>query len=314
MAPRRGALRRRGVPIALLITAVVAAMTTPLASAQAEKPGDGDALELGVVGFYNPRLMFSKYQPLADYLTEQTAHAWRLEISATYEQTVEDLCAGRLEVAYLGPLTYLLARNRCGAVPLVQLHTNDSDSYRSVILVRDDSDIQELGDLEGRSFGFGAPLSTSSHLVPRAMLREAGVGDRQGIEFRYYRHHERAARAVLLREVAACGIRDIVADKFLDRGMRAIERSGPIPNFPLVVRADADPALRRELLAALVDRPEQQPALAERIRGWDTELAGGFTRVSDEDFDPIRRLAERIFGPDYLSAPVSELRGEGSGS
>ena len=118
---------------------------------------------------------------------------------------------------------------------------------------------------------------------------------------------------MLLEEVAAGGIRYIVGRKFLNRGLKLIERSGPIPNFPLVVPKDASEALRGQLLEALVERAREDPELAKRIRGWDQELAGGFARVKDEDFDPIRRLAERIFGADYLTAPVSELRSEGLG-
>lgn len=298
----------------LCVLAALAGLVVPAAPAQPPAAQSrGEPLKLGVVGFYNPRLMFSKYQPLADYLSEQTSYEWELDISATYEQTVQDLCAGRLAVAYLGPLTYVIARERCGAVPLVRLQTDGQDTYRSLILARSDSDIESIADLAGRSFGFGAALSTSSHLVPRAMLEEAGLATKGGVRFRYFRHHERAARAVLLEEVAACGVRDTVGHKFLERGLELIERSGPIPNFPLVVPRDAPEALRGQLMAALVDRPREIPKLAERIGGWDEELAGGFARVKDEDFDPIRRLAERIFGADYPTAPVSELRSEGLG-
>jgi phosphonate transport system substrate-binding protein len=294
---------------------LVAGLLVPAPAVSAEtRPGAGEeTLRLGVVGFYNPRLMYQKYQPLADYLTDETPYRWELDISTTYEQTVEDLCAGRIALAYLGPLTYVLARYRCKAEPLVRLNTGDSTTYRTVILVRQDSAIDALVDLEGRTFGFGAPLSTSSHLVPRAMLQDAGVGDEEGIRFRYFKHHERAARAVLLNEVAACGIRDTIGEKFVERGLKVIERSGPIPNFPLVVPASASPKLRREILIALVDRPKESQELAARIRSWDKELAGGFAKARDTDFEPIRRLAERIFGPEYLSAPVSALRSDGIG-
>jgi phosphonate transport system substrate-binding protein len=305
-------IRRRWIGLLALLAAGLGLV--PAALAQEAGPAEEqEPLRLGVVGFYNPRLMYLKYQPLADYLTEQTPYRWELDISATYEQTVDDLCAGRLALAYLGPLTYVIARHRCHALPLVRLNTGGRDTYRSVILVREDSEIDELSDLEGRSIGFGAALSTSSHLVPRAMLRDAGVGSEQGIRFRYFKHHERAARAVLLKEVAACGVRDTVADKFLERGLRAIERSVPIPNFPLVVPAGSSHKLRREIMIALIDRPKEDRDLAERIRGWDDELAGGFARVRDSDFDPIRRIAARIFGADFETAPVSELQSEGIG-
>ena len=42
--------------------------------------GDDVPTRLGVVSFYNPRSMYVKYQPLVDYLSEQTGQpsgSWR---------------------------------------------------------------------------------------------------------------------------------------------------------------------------------------------------------------------------------------------
>ena len=51
--------------------------------------------------------------------------------------------------------------------------------------------------------------------------------------------HERAARAVLLGEVEACGVRDVIGELFLHRGLRRLARSGPIPAYPWVVPPDS---------------------------------------------------------------------------
>lgn len=274
-------------------------------------PAPQPTMKLGVVGFYNPRLMYLKYQPLADYLSDATPYRWELAISNTYDKTVRDLCEGRVALAYLGPLTYVLAHHRCDAVPLVRLNSGNKSIYRSVILVREDSPYRNVNDLRGKRFAFGAFLSTSSHLVPRAMLEDAGSGRAHGTEYTYYRHHERAARAVLLDEADACGIRDIVAEKFVKRGLREIERSAPIANFPLVVPASTPQELREMIVAALVEDPAWDETIAERISTWDAELAGGFALTDDGEFDSIRQLAARIFGPGYLQLPLSVLeRGE----
>ncbi len=106
----------------------------------------GDQLEpsatvrhLGVVGFYNPRLMYFKYQELVDYLTEATGDRWELAVTLDYGETVRALCSGGLDLAYLGPFTYLRVHEACGATPVVRLNTRGSPTYRSVIMVRRDS-------------------------------------------------------------------------------------------------------------------------------------------------------------------------------
>lgn len=294
--------------LAALLAMVVVTAAAPGAAAPVIKP-----YRLGVVGFYNPRLMYLKYQPLVDYLTAKTSHPWELEISATYQGTVDALCRGDLTLAYLGPLTYVRAHAACGAVPIVRLETAGKATYRSYILVRVDSNIHSLQDLKGSSFGFGSPLSTSSHLVPRAMLEEAGLVVGKDVHCRYYNHHDRAARAVLMREVAACGIRDIVAARFVGRGLRILARSEPLPNFPLVVSSATPEPFRRVLIEALVGVPQRDPLARRQMAGWDEELAGGFALTSDAEFGAIRALAKRIFGPQALELPSRDLMCNGRG-
>lgn len=304
--PARAVRAWAGVVLAALLATLMAA--APDSAAPAVKP-----YRLGVVGFYNPRLMYLKYQPLVDYLSVRTDHPWELEISATYQGTVDALCSGRLTLAYLGPLTYVRAHAACGAVPIVRLETAGKATYRSYVLVRVDSNIHSLRDLKGSSFGFGSPLSTSSHLVPRAMLEDAGLVVGEDVRCRYYNHHDRAARAVLMREVAACGIRDIVAARFVGRGLRVLARSEQLPNFPLVVSSATPEPLRHLLIEALVEIPRRDPLARRQIAGWDEELAGGFALASDAEFEPIRRLAKRIFGPRALELSSQDLMCDGRG-
>ncbi|MGE5236510.1 MAG: PhnD/SsuA/transferrin family substrate-binding protein [Acidobacteriota bacterium] len=282
-----------------------------LAAAPAAGEPGGTVHRFGVVNFYNPRLMYLKYQPLVDYLVEQTGLEWELVLSSSYEQTVVDLCAGRLDVAYLGPYTYARAHELCGAQPVVQLRTNGKLTYQGVIMVRTGSRIRGIPDLKGTRMGFGAPLSTSSHLVVRGMLARAGLQPGRDVACRYFLHHDRAARAVLLGEVEACAVRDIVGEKFIQRGLRVLAASDPISNFPLVISPGREPQLRGLLVDALVAVPGRDPKVKAEIAGWDEELAGGFSPCSDADFESVRVLARQVFGPLALTAPESTFECSG---
>lgn len=268
---------------------------------------------LGVVAFYNPRLMYLKYQPLVDYLTRETGTTWELSIGRNYEGTVDALCRGDVDMAYLGPLTYVRAHAACGAVPVVRLATGGLPEYRSVILVREHSLYASVRDLAGATFAFGSPLSTSSHLVPRLMLLEAGLKPGENVVCRYFGHHDEAARAVLLGEADACGIRDIVAERFVGRGLRILARSKPIPNFPLVVPPTLPNARLRELIRVLVDTPRRNPRVREFMAGWDEEIADGFAPVQDRDYDPVRALVRKVFGQAGFTAPAAALTCGGGG-
>jgi phosphonate transport system substrate-binding protein len=230
-----------------------------------------------------------------------------LNVATSDEETVDDLCAGRVMLAYLGPLTYVRAHARCGAEPLVRLRTRGRVVFHSDILVRSDSPFETLADLSGQRVGFGDPLSTSSHLVPRALLQEAGLQAGRDFECRYFGQHEEAAQAVLTGEVEACGVRDVIADIFLRRGLRRLARSGPIPAYPLVLAPNAPREIRDTLVSVLLGFPGKAQPRREQER-WDLELTGGFTTTVDADYDPIRRMAEKVFGPAFLTLPEGELR------
>ena len=267
-----------------------------------------DVLRFGVVAFYNPHLMYLKYQPLVDYLSEKTGKTWELTISTSYDEAVRDLCEGKTAVAYLGPFTYLRAHEVCGAVPVVRLQTRGSPMYRSLILVQQDSSIKTLAQLAGKGFGFGAPLSTSSHLVPRAMLEDAGLRPGMDVACRYYWHHERAAKAVLMGEVEACGVRDLAGEKFLKRGLRVLAQSEPIPNFPLAVGPLSSAEVRGYLIRALVSSPAEDQATRAAFESWDEELSGGFAVSVHEEFDSVAGLAARIFGRDWATITERALQ------
>lgn len=293
----------------LLIVAYLLLVLAPVSTGLAGPQTTGDdPFLLGVVSFYNPRLMYVKYQPLVDYLGEYTGSRWELRISTTHEEAVEQLCAGRLTAAYLDPFTYVRAHEACGADPVVRQKNGHGSTCLSYILVRADGDIRELSDLRGKRFGFGSALSTCSHLIPRAILEEAGIYVDDGLDCTYFGHQERAARAVLMGDVDACGVRDIVGERFLERGLRLLARSRPIPNFPLVVGPRASDEIRRRLLWALVELPEKVPATSRTMETWDEELARGFVTSTDAEYDDVRVLAKEILGPGALTLPEEELR------
>ncbi len=298
---------RRARRIGASLLAPLALALLPPATAGTPAAGDDVPTRLGVVSFYNPRSMYLKYQPLVDYLSEETGESWELAVSASYQDAVDELCAGRVALAYLGPLSYVRAHARCAVEPLLRLQTRGADVFHSDVLVRSDSPFERLEDLAGHRIGFGDALSTSSHLVPRAMLQAAGLEAGRDFACRYYGQHERAARAVLMGEVEACGVRDIIGEVFLHRGLRRLARSGPIPAYPWVVPPDSSPTERQALTSALLRFPGKAQPRRDEER-WDLELTGGFTTAADADYDIVRRLAERVFGPGALTRPGGDLQ------
>src|SRR5688572_17680176 len=154
---------------------------------------------------------------------------------AHYEHQVEDLMAGRIDVAWNSPLAWIRASRmgaarRLEAQPLVM---RDSDcDLTSAIVVRADSGIQTTEDLRGRVVGTGAVDSPQATLLPLHHLQEAGLTP--GTDFTVQRfdvgvglHGDHVGGERDAAEALMSGVVD--AASMLDANHLAFSRDGTLP-------------------------------------------------------------------------------------
>jgi ABC-type phosphate/phosphonate transport system substrate-binding protein len=97
---------------------------------------------------------------------------------SNYERQVEDLVAGRVDVAWNSPLAWVRARRLAAArgESLTPVTMRDTDcDLRSLVVVRADSPARSLADLRGRVVAIGAVDSPQATLLPVSLLRAAGL-------------------------------------------------------------------------------------------------------------------------------------------
>jgi ABC-type phosphate/phosphonate transport system substrate-binding protein len=152
-----------------------------------------------------------------------------------YEAQVAAHIAGHIHVAWNSPLAWLEAERLATSLGrrAEALCMRDSDrDLTSIILVRTDGGINEIGDLRGRRVAVGANDSPQATLIPLSYLADHGIMPRQDFEVVGFDHlagkhgdhigGERAAARALIRGEAdaAC---------ILDGNHLAFTREGTIP-------------------------------------------------------------------------------------
>ncbi len=224
-----------------------------------DKAGTQPGLSLIVHPYDNPSRLVERFQPLCEHLSGALGIPVRLEIARSYVDQMRRITRGQADLTYIGPTPFLRAQTSYlgehdpKLIALAAEEVGGETAYRSVIVTRADSSIQEPADLAGKLMAFGAPHSYSSHYVPRVMLLKAGVDLGTLKDYAFLDRHERVALAVLHGDFDAGGLRYGIAAQYLDRspGLRIIATSPPLPPHLIVARAGLDEGIRARVQHAL---------------------------------------------------------------
>jgi phosphonate transport system substrate-binding protein len=265
-----------------------------------EESADPEVLRVGLIPNQNPESVEANYEPFGEYLSEQLGREVELTVPVSYGAVVEAMVNDELDLAYYGGLTYVQARKRGDVVPLVtEINPETGDTtYRSVIIVPAESEIEEVSELEGRDFAFGSVSSTSGSLYPAIMLRNAGIDYRTDLgNFNYTNGHDATAQAVANGQVDAGGVEDRILYRLQDEGtidrdsVRVIDESEPIQGYPWVVRNALTDDLKMDIAQAFLDIDD--PAILDLLR------AEGYERIEAGDYDYVEDQATEL---DLLTA------------
>ncbi|GAB4542050.1 MAG: phosphate/phosphite/phosphonate ABC transporter substrate-binding protein [Thermodesulfovibrionia bacterium] len=270
----------------------VASMITPVTefnSLRKNINGGMKSISLAVIPRDNPRIAYEKYQPLIDYLNEVTGLKIELILKKSYEETIEGLGNGEIDIALLTPLPYLEAHAHHGAISLLKHLTDRSEPfYRSAIITRKESPIENLSQLKGKSFAFASTMSTSGNLIPRYMLAEAGIHLKDLREYKNFDYHDTVVKWVLKGKYDAGAVRETVAKKYAPFGLKMIALSEPIPTGPLVVRKGVSPKVMNLIKDAFL-RLSISDKGKKILKMLDPDLMGGFIEAHDSDYEGIRK-------------------------
>ncbi len=239
---------------------------------------------------YNPRIMYQLYQPFIDYLSEMTPYQFEIKLSRIYQDTIDQIGRGEITIASCGPFAYVQAREKFKVRPIVRTLSRDRRPfYRGAIIVREDSPIQNIHELKGKSFAFGQVWSTAGHLLPEYYLMKANIRLKD-LKHSFLRHHDSVANAVLKGQFDAGAVKDIIAYKYLTEGLRIIFFTDPIPTVPIFVNQKASPEMIQSVKSTLLNLSPENPDHRRRMAQWDEEFKYGFTEASDSDYDSIRQI------------------------
>lgn len=255
----------------------------------------GVALVLAVPPYLPAAEIHKRFGPLASYMAVELGRPVSVRVGQDYSAHIAAIGEDRVDIAFMGPASYVMTVDRHGRKPLLaRFEVNGQAQLHGAVVVRRDSPLKGLADLKGKRFAFGDPQSTTSHVVPRYMLEQAGVPlDALG-DHAFLGAHENVALAVLAGDFDAGAVKQETLEKFAPRGLRALAMTPGVADYLFVTRSDLPPAdverLRRALLR-LKDRPGGKAILEGLHRGMTALIA-----AEDADYDTLRPMVRAIAG------------------
>ncbi len=238
----------------------------------------------------SPSVVIKNNENLKNYLQEKLSRKVELVVTTDYSSMIEAMRHGRLDLAYFGPLSYVMAKSKCDIEPFAAMQKKGKATYRSVVITHVGSGIEKLADIKGHDMAFGDIASTSSHLIPKSLLLNDGLSAGKDYKEHFVGSHDAVAMNVQNGNAQAGGMSEPIFHTMMEKGLlkadkvKIIATSKDFPEYPWTMRAGLSPELKNAVKQAFLDMKD--PAVLKPFK------ADGFVAIDDKAYDSVRELAK----------------------
>ena len=253
------------------------------------KVGEPKTLVVALLPDQSNSTLIKNNQALKTYLEKKLNTKIDLFLSNDYSSMIEAEIRGRLDLAYFGPLSYVMAKTKSNIEPFAALKRHGSTTTQSVVIANVAEHINSVADIAGKTMAYGDPASTTSHLIPKSMLVEQGLKAKKDYQEVFLGSQDAVALAVQNRNAQAGGLKKSNFESLLQKKkidpvkVKVLAESEPFPEYPWTMRSDLSPELKAKIRSAFLELKDQ-----DVLKPFKAE---GFGSVEDKDYDQVRKLA-----------------------
>lgn len=239
---------------------------------------------------------------ITDYIGKKLAVPAEFIDYVPWQERKRRLDAGEIHLSWLCGLPYVREADQVNPniellVAPVMRHKRYQKRpiYFSDVVVHRDSDFHTFADLRGGSWAYNEPNSHSGYNLTGYHLAKLGEGSDYFSKIVEAGAHQTALEMVLNRQIDGSAIDSTVLEQELARSaslkdqLRIIEVFGPSPIPPWVILRSVPSELRYALRQVFLQMHQDSEGQAILKTGHMER----FVPVADQDYDPIRHMAQR---------------------
>ncbi len=241
-------------------------------------------------------------KPLIKFLEKETGYYFETAVPTSYIAVVEAFGTDRADIAIINSFSYLLAHEKYGANAVLRIiRTGNQAFYRGQIIVRTDSGIERLEDLNEKSIAYVDASSASGYILPSALLRKKGIKPSRET---FAMKHDNVVTMVYQRQVDAgatfyspphpvtgepLDARSRVKKQYPDvfDKIKILALTDSLPNDPVVFRKGMSRVMVERIKNALLKFANSEEGKKVMPDIYSME---GLMEANDSDYDFLRKL------------------------
>lgn len=242
-------------------------------------------LTIGVVPVLSSAEIHKRAQPLTASLATACGQPLKLALSRSTAEFEARFKKGEFDLVFLNSYHMVMAHKAQGYLPLVR---EGKQPFKGVLVVRDDSPIRSLADLDGKTVAFPSPNALAASLYMRALLeREHKIR----VKVQYARTHSNSFRQVIVGDVdAASGASYTlgIEPRQIAERLRVIYETPPVTPHPLAAHPRVPSAMRDCIQQTLL---QAAPDSALQAQLGQALIPNPVATTYARDYQPLEQLA-----------------------
>ncbi len=241
---------------------------------------------------------------LKKFLEAEIGKSFDVQVPVSYIALVEAFGTKRADMGIVNTFGYILAHEKFGVTAKLRIISFGRNQYFGQIIAHKDGP-KSIEELKGKKFAFVDPASSSGYLLPAKLFKDRNIKLK---DFVFAGRHDSVVSMVYQKQVDAgatfhvpelnekgepMDARRLVRAQYpdVDEKVVILEKTGPVPNDPVIFRQNFPPELAEKITLALQKFVRSEEGLKTFKALFNVT---DFEPAQDSDYDPVRKILKDL--------------------